>query len=102
MKKPTFHILICNSYRIAGSAQGACNRKNAPAMIQYFTEGAADRGLNAVVSSTGCLNMCEKGPIVVVHPQNVWYGGIESEDMMDEILDSLENNEVVEKYKISE
>jgi (2Fe-2S) ferredoxin len=102
MKKPTFHILICNSYRIAGSAQGACNRKNAPAMIQYFTEGVADRGLNAVVSSTGCLNMCEKGPIVVVHPQNVWYGGIESEDMMDEILDALENNEVVEKYKISE
>lgn len=71
-------------------------------MIQYFTEGVADRGLNAVVSSTGCLNMCEKGPIVVVHPQNVWYGGIESEDSMDEILDSLENNEVVEKYKISE
>ena len=102
MKKPTFQILVCNSYRIAGSAQGACNRKNAPQMIQYFTEGAADRGLDVAVTSTGCMNICAQGPIVVVQPQNVWYGGIESEDQMDEILDALESTEIVEKYKISE
>jgi len=102
MKKPTFHILVCNSYRIAGAAQGACNRKNAPAMIQYLTEGIADRGLDGLVSSTGCLNVCAQGPVVVVHPQNVWYGGVESEEIMDEILDALENNEIVEKYKISD
>ena len=71
-------------------------------MIQYLTEGAADRGLDVAVSSTGCLNICAQGPIVVVHPQNTWYGGIESEDQMDELLDALENDEVVEKYKISE
>jgi (2Fe-2S) ferredoxin len=102
MKKPTFHILVCNSYRIAGAAQGACNRKNAPAMIQYLTEGVADRGLDAVISSTGCLNVCAQGPVVVVHPQNVWYGGVESEDAMDEILDAIENGEIAEKYKISD
>ena len=102
MKKPTFQILVCNSYRIAGSAQGACNRKNAPQMIQYFTEGASDRGLDVAVTVTGCLNICAQGPIVVVQPQNVWYGGIESENQMDEILDALENNEIVEKYKISD
>ncbi|NWJ51381.1 MAG: (2Fe-2S) ferredoxin domain-containing protein [Bacteroidetes bacterium] len=102
MKKPDFHILVCNSYRIAGNAQGACNRKNAPQMIQYLTEGAVDRGLDVTVSSTGCLNICAQGPIVVVQPQNVWYGGIESEDQMDELLDALENGEEVEKYKISD
>ena len=102
MKKPTFHILVCNSYRIAGGAQGACNRKNAPAMIQYLTEGAADRGLDVAVSSTGCLNVCAQGPIVIVHPQNVWYGGIETEEAMDELLDAIENGEELEKFKISE
>jgi (2Fe-2S) ferredoxin len=100
MKKPAIHILVCNSYRIAGTSQGTCNRKNAPQMIQYLTEGSADRGLNVVVTSTGCLNICAQGPIVI-HPQNVWYGGIESEEMMDEILDALEQNGVVEKYIIS-
>ena len=102
MKKPTFQILVCNSYRIAGAAQGACNRKNAPQMIQYFTEGAADRGLDVAVTSTACLNLCAQGPIVVIQPQNVWYGGVESEEAMDEILDALENNRVAEKYLISE
>ena len=102
MKKPNFHILVCNSYRISGSAQGSCNKKNAPELIQYLTEGAADRCLDVVVTSTGCLNVCAQGPVIVVHPQNIWYGGIESEDQMDELLDALENDEVVEKYKISD
>ncbi len=102
MKKPTFQILVCNSYRISGTAQGACNKKNAPQMIQYFTEEAADRGLDVAVTSTACMNLCAQGPIVVIQPQNVWYGGVESEEAMDEILDSLENNEVAEKYVISE
>ena len=102
MKKPNIHILVCNSYRISGGAQGACNKKNAPGLIQYLTEGAADRSLDVVVTSTGCLNVCAQGPVIVVHPQNIWYGGIENEDQMDELLDALENNEIVEKYKISD
>lgn len=103
MKKPTFQLLVCNSYRLAGaSAQGACTRKNAPQLVQYFTEGANDRGLDVAVTVTGCLNNCAKGPIVVVQPQNVWYGGIESEEQMDEILDAIENDAIVEKYKISD
>lgn len=102
MKKPAFHILVCNSYRIAGDAQGACNRKGAQSMIQYFTENAADRGLDVVVSATGCLNVCAQGPVVVVHPQNLWYGGITTEEQMDEILDAMEAGEVATQYLIAD
>jgi len=101
MKKPTYHILVCNSYRIAGDAQGACNKKSAPALIQYIMESAADRGLDVAVSSTGCLNVCAQGPIMVVHPNNHWYGAV-TEDAVDEILDCLEAGEAAEKYLISE
>lgn len=102
MKKPTYHILVCNSYRVAGDAQGACNRKGASQFIQYITEESADRGLDVAVSSTGCLNVCAQGPVMVVHPNNYWYGGIESTDIIDEILDSLENDELCEKYSIAD
>jgi (2Fe-2S) ferredoxin len=102
MKKPSFHILVCNSYRISGDAQGACNKKGAQSMIQYFTENAADRGIDAVVSATGCLNVCSQGPIVVVHPQNLWYGGITTEEQMDDILDAIESGGVATEYLISE
>ena len=101
MKKPTYHILVCNSYRIAGDAQGACNKKSAPALIQYLMEGAGDRGLDVTVSTTGCLNVCAQGPIMVVHPNNHWYGAV-TEDAIDEILDGLEEGQAIEKYLISE
>jgi|ERR1035437_8682246 (2Fe-2S) ferredoxin len=101
MKKPTYHILVCNSYRIAGDAQGACNKKSAPALIQYLMESAGDRGLDVTVSTTGCLNVCAQGPIMVIHPNNHWYGAV-TEDAIDEILDGLEEGQAVEKYLISE
>lgn len=101
MKKPTYHILVCNSYRIAGDAQGACNKKGATDLIQYITEESNDRGLDVAVSSTGCLNVCAQGPVVVVHPNNFWYGGV-TKEAVDEILDALENNEAAEKFLIAD
>ena len=65
-------------------------------------ESASDRGLDLAVSSTGCLNLCAQGPIIVIHPENTWYGGITTEDQLDEILDALEESRVESKYVIAE
>ncbi|MFI5137071.1 MAG: (2Fe-2S) ferredoxin domain-containing protein [Sphingobacteriales bacterium] len=101
MKKPEIHILLCNSYRLTGDAKGACNKKNAPAIIQYMTEEAANHGLDVAVSITGCLNVCTQGPVMVIHPYNFWYGEVD-EDAVDEILDALEEGKAVDKYIISD
>jgi (2Fe-2S) ferredoxin len=101
MKKPTYHILVCNSYRTTGTAQGACNKLGAPEFVQYITEEAADRGLDVAVSTTACLNLCNHKPVVVIQPNNFWYGGV-TEEALDEILDALQENKAVEKYLISE
>ncbi len=102
MKKPQYQILVCNSYRVAGEAQGACNKMGAVNLLQYIAEEAADRGLDVAVSSTACLNLCSQGPIVVVQPNNEWYGKVVDEDAIDEILDALEEGVPCEKYLISE
>jgi (2Fe-2S) ferredoxin len=102
MKKPEYHILMCNSYRVAGEAQGVCNKKGASDLLQYISEECADRGLDVAVSTTACLNVCTKGPVMVVHPNNFWYGGVESEDVVDAILDALEEGEAAEDFLISE
>jgi (2Fe-2S) ferredoxin len=101
MKKPTFHILVCNSFRVAGDAQGACNKKGAAGLLQYITEEATDRGLDVAVSATGCLNVCSEGPVIVIHPNNLWYGKVETEEAIDDILDALEDGQACEKYLIS-
>ncbi len=102
MKKPEYHILLCNSYRVGGEAQGACNKKGAPELLQYIIEETSDRGLDVVVSTTGCLNVCSQGPVMVIQPNNLWYGMVDSTDAIDEILDALEDDEPCEKYLISE
>ncbi|MBN1952921.1 MAG: (2Fe-2S) ferredoxin domain-containing protein, partial [Bacteroidales bacterium] len=70
--------------------------------IQYINDECMDRGIDAAVSSTACLNVCAQGPAMVIHPLNFWYGGIDSEEKIDEILDALENGEAAEDYLISD
>lgn len=102
MKKPEYLFLFCNSYRVAGDAQGACNKKGATQLLQYAAEEAADRGLDVACTTTACLNVCAQGPVMVVQPNNFWYGGVAGEEEIDEILDALEEGEAAEKYLISD
>ena len=102
MKKPEYHILVCNSFRVAGDAQGVCNKKGASDLLQYIQEEAVDRGLDVAVTSTACLNVCAQGPAMVIQPNNYWYGEVDSEDKIDSILDSLEENEAFEELIISD
>ena len=100
MTKPTHHIFVCGSFRATG-AQGVCHKKESSLLLQYFTQEAADRGLDGVmVSSTGCLKVCDSGPVVVIYPQNVWYKGV-TEKVADEILDALENDTVASAHVLA-
>jgi (2Fe-2S) ferredoxin len=97
MNKPKHHIFICNSFRISGEPQGICNKKGAPNFLQYVEEGILDRGINAMVSSTGCLKVCDRGPAMVIYPQGWWYGNL-SEERIDEILDALGDGNPIDNY----
>lgn len=100
MNKPEKHIFVCASFRVSGAAQGVCNKKGAVNLLQYLETELNDRGMDQfLVSSTGCLKMCDKGPVMVVYPDGDWYGQI-SEGAIDEILDAFENGTKAEKYLI--
>lgn len=99
MEKPEKHIFVCASYRVTGAPQGVCHKKGAIDLLQYLERELDDRGMNGVaVSSTGCLKMCEKGPVMIVQPDNVWYGNVGSETAIDEILDAMEAGKIADKY----
>ena len=70
-------------------------------MLQYLEQELSDRGLTeVVVSSTGCLKVCETGPSMVIYPENWWYGKIEGESDIDEIIDALEDGKPAGAYMI--
>jgi (2Fe-2S) ferredoxin len=94
MHKPQYHLFLCNSFRVNGDPQGSCNRKGSADLLQHLQDEISDRGLDAIVSTTSCLNVCEKGPILVIYPKEWWYYDVTPEKI-DEILDALETDEAV-------
>jgi len=102
MQKPKQHIFICTSSRATGQAKGYCHSNEGLEIMQRFIELIDDReiGGDVFLSNTGCFGMCEKGPIVVVYPDNVWYGSVSADDV-EEIMDShIEGGQVVERLLI--
>lgn len=101
MEKPEKHILVCASFRVSGDAQGACRKKGATDLLGYLEGELADRGMDGVtVSSTACLKACDRGPVMVVHPENTWYGKV-NESAIDEILDAMQEGQVCSKYELT-
>lgn len=95
MNKPKYHIFVCTSSRINGQQKGYCQAKESVDLVMSFTEEIEDRGLggDVFVTNTGCLGLCEKGPIVIVYPDNVWYGAVTAQDVeriMDEHIEGGE------------
>ena len=83
VNKPTKHIFVCTSSRINGQQKGYCHSKEGVDLVMKFMEEVEERELGGEVfiSNTGCFGICEKGPIVVVYPDNVWYGAVTVSDV---------------------
>lgn len=95
MNVPTWHILVCSSSRLMGEPRGGCQSRGAAGLAQYLQEEIGDRGIGDVlVTNTGCLQVCDDGPVMVIYPPGWWYGQVD-EDKIDRILDALEEGESV-------
>jgi (2Fe-2S) ferredoxin len=100
MEKPEHHIFVCASFRTDGSPKGRCHKGRAVDLLSYIENEIIDRGMDALVTGTGCMKACEHGPVLIVYPDNVWYGGVESEAIVDEILDAIEDGKTAPDYLI--
>lgn len=97
--KPEMHFFICNSYRVAGEAQGACNTRGAGDLLAYLETEILDRGLDAQVSGCGCLKVCDKGPVMVMYPAAKWFAEVD-EEKLDAILDAIEEGEDTTEHEM--
>ena len=102
MQKPKHHIFVCTSSRANGQPKGFCQSNEGLMIMQKFIEEIDDRELGGEVflSNTGCFGICEKGPIVVVYPDNVWYGSVSADDVEDIMDNHIEGGEVIDRLLI--
>ena len=101
MEKPDYHLFVCASFRADGDPKGVCHKKGSVPLLPYIENEILDRGLDAQITSTGCMKACDHGPVMVIQPQGLWYGQVGSEDAVDEILDALEDGGTVESLLIT-
>ena len=53
--------------------------------------------MDVEVRATGCFGFCEKGPLIVIHPQKIFYQQVKEKDVADIINKTVMKGEVIEK-----
>lgn len=102
MISPKYHVFVCTSCRINGTQKGYCYSKGAVDLVQRFMEEIDDRDLSGdvMITNTGCFGICDKGPVVVIYPEGIWYGNVTDDDVEEIVEKHLEGGEKVKRLLI--
>ncbi len=76
-----------------------CLALGASEVIAAFAAELAVQGLEADVDArgTGCPGFCERGPVVVLHPEGICYLQVKPEDVPEIVSKSIKGKRVVER-----
>lgn len=84
ISKPRFekHLLVCENEREAGSC---CGKKDSGVLREALKKRIKELGLSdrIRVSRTGCLDVCDEGPNILLMPDNVWFKRVELQDLSE-------------------
>jgi len=80
-------------------AGSTCNAMGRDKLVAALRKELAARGLadEVTVLETGCHGLCQEGPIVVVHPEGVFYPRLSPKDIAEIVETSVVGDGVVER-----
>ena len=82
---------------ISVCAGTGCRAHGSMELFEEFRRELDARGLSDVaVRATGCHGFCERGPLVVIFPQKIFYHGVGVKDVAAVIEKTIQNDEPVE------
>lgn len=104
MAKFTSHIFVCGNRRSPESPRRCCDPQGNDALRTAFKAEIKRRGLGPLVraNKAGCLDQCERGPIVVIYPQAIWYGGVSLDDVPRIVEHTIVGGRILEDLLIDE
>lgn len=70
LKKVTTQLLVCQ--------HKSCLKRGAKSAAKELKRALREQELreSVLLTKVKCLDLCGRGPVVVVHPDGVWYGGV--------------------------
>lgn len=90
------HVLICTGTGCVSSGSGKIKER----MVAELEERGLQKEVKIV--DTGCHGFCEKGPIVIVYPEGVFYCQVDVEDVSEIVEEHLLKGRIVERLLYKE
>jgi len=91
------HIFICTNERDENSLRKSCGSCGGLDLRKDLVRMINESGLKGRVraNKSGCLDVCEKGPAMVIYPNGFWYLDVKKKDIKKIFKKSIINNEPV-------
>ncbi len=96
------HVFFCTNQRSEGECCAVHGARNARDYMKKRCKALGIHGEgNVRINTAGCLDRCNRGPVMVIYPEGVWYTWVDREDL-DEIIERhLIAGEQVERLRVS-
>lgn len=95
-----YHVFCCSNHRESGKK--ACGDQGSEALRDYMKQRVKALDIPSTrINNAGCLNECERGPVLVIYPEGIWYA-YKTRDDIDRIIDEhLLQGNVVEALRFN-
>lgn len=93
------HIFVCENVREPDDKRGSCGSHGTTELRGYMKDLLKEHGLKARnrVNKAGCLNYCERGPVLVIYPEGTWYRFETEADIEEIVLTHIRDGKRVER-----
>ncbi len=80
-------------------AGAGCIASGADEVIAAFTAEIEQQGLQAHVDTkgTGCPGFCERGPVVVIYPEEICYLQVKADDVPEIVSETIKGKKVIDR-----
>jgi sirohydrochlorin cobaltochelatase len=91
LRKISAHVLVCH--------HKTCLKQGGKASAKALKRALKERDLRerVMLTKVKCLDQCGRGPVMVVYPAGVWYGGVDEEAAREIVTEHLEQGRAIEK-----
>ena len=96
------HIALCCDTREHGCASAQQMKASWKHLRRRLKELGLRKPTQVIATQSRCFDICKGGPIAVVYPEAIWYGGC-TEKVLDEIIEEhLVHGRPVAAYVIAD